>query len=55
MPPGSPVVLVGHSLGGYAAMAYAAAHADTLAGLVLAGRSATRPDPAPRSTAGSRR
>ena len=38
---GAPVVLVGHSLGGYAAMAYAASHPDTLAGLVLAGASAT--------------
>ena len=36
-----PVVLVGHSLGGYAAMAYAARHRDALAGLVLAGASAT--------------
>ncbi|HEY1106551.1 MAG TPA: alpha/beta hydrolase, partial [Agromyces sp.] len=32
---------VGHSLGGFAAMAYAAARPDTLAGLVLAGSSAT--------------
>lgn len=43
--PGTPVVLVGHSLGGYAAMAYAAAHPDTLAGLVLAGASATPTGP----------
>ncbi|NUR81162.1 MAG: alpha/beta hydrolase [Dermatophilaceae bacterium] len=38
---GEAVVLVGHSLGGFAAMAYAAARPDTLAGLVLAGSSAT--------------
>jgi pimeloyl-ACP methyl ester carboxylesterase len=38
---GDPVVLVGHSLGGFAAMAYAAARPDTLSGLVLAGSSAT--------------
>jgi len=41
VPEGVPVVLVGHSLGGYAAMAYAASRPDTLAGLVLAGASAT--------------
>ncbi|MDI2099267.1 alpha/beta fold hydrolase [Ruicaihuangia caeni] len=35
------VVLVGHSLGGYAAMTYAARHPKSLAGLVLAGSSAT--------------
>jgi pimeloyl-ACP methyl ester carboxylesterase len=35
-----PVVLVGHSLGGYVAMDYAARHGETLAGLVLAGASA---------------
>jgi pimeloyl-ACP methyl ester carboxylesterase len=40
-PPGAPVVLVGHSLGGYAAMAYAARRARALSGLVLAGCSAT--------------
>jgi pimeloyl-ACP methyl ester carboxylesterase len=45
VPSGTPVVLVGHSLGGYAAMAYAAAHPDTLAGLVLAGASATPTGP----------
>lgn len=39
-PAGAPVVLVGHSLGGYVAMAYAAQHGDWLAGLVLAGASA---------------
>ena len=42
---GGPVVLVGHSLGGYAAMAYAARHGDALAGLVLAGASATPAGP----------
>ena len=36
-----PVVLVGHSLGGYVAMAYAAEHGTRLDGLVLAGCSAT--------------
>lgn len=45
VPPGAPVVLVGHSLGGYAAMAYAAAHPDALDGLVLAGSSATPTGP----------
>lgn len=40
-PSGSPVVLVGHSLGGYVAMAYAAERASRLDGLVLAGCSAT--------------
>jgi pimeloyl-ACP methyl ester carboxylesterase len=45
IPAGTPVVLVGHSLGGYAAMAYAAAHPDALAGLVLAGASATPTGP----------
>jgi pimeloyl-ACP methyl ester carboxylesterase len=40
-PQGAPVVLVGHSLGGYVAMAYAAAHGRRLDGLVLAGCSAT--------------
>ena len=34
---GRPPVLVGHSLGGYAAMAHAAAHAEDLGALVLAG------------------
>lgn len=37
----APVVLVGHSLGGYAAMAYAAEHGPALTGLVLAGCSTT--------------
>ncbi len=45
VPVGTPVVLVGHSLGGYAAMAYAAAHPDALAGLVLAGASAAPTGP----------
>jgi pimeloyl-ACP methyl ester carboxylesterase len=36
-----PVVLVGHSLGGFVAMDYAARHGDALAGLVLAGASAS--------------
>jgi pimeloyl-ACP methyl ester carboxylesterase len=40
-PRASPVVLVGHSLGGYVAMAYAEAHGTRLDGLVLAGCSAT--------------
>jgi len=34
---GSPPLLVGLSLGGYAALAYAAQHQDKLAGVVLAG------------------
>ncbi len=38
--PDVPVVLAGHSLGGYMAMAYAARHPDRLAGLVLVGASA---------------
>jgi pimeloyl-ACP methyl ester carboxylesterase len=38
--PGQPVVLVGHSLGGYVAMTYAAEHSDRLAGLVLIGSTA---------------
>ena len=40
-PEDAPVVLVGHSLGGYVAMAYAEAHGERLAGVVLAGCSAT--------------
>ncbi|HET8982690.1 MAG TPA: alpha/beta fold hydrolase, partial [Pedococcus sp.] len=36
----APVVLVGHSLGGYMAMAYAARHPTRLSGLVLIGASA---------------
>ncbi len=39
-PAGTPVVVVGHSLGGYVAMFHAARHADGLAGLVLADCSA---------------
>jgi pimeloyl-ACP methyl ester carboxylesterase len=38
--PATPVVLAGHSLGGYMSMAYAAEHPDRLAGLVLIGSSA---------------
>ncbi|MCU1536709.1 MAG: alpha/beta hydrolase fold protein [Humibacillus sp.] len=38
-------VLVGHSLGGYVTMAYAAAHPDVLGGLVLADASATPTGP----------
>jgi len=38
--PGAPVVLAGHSLGGYMAMAYAARHPQRLAGLALIGASA---------------
>jgi pimeloyl-ACP methyl ester carboxylesterase len=33
----APTVVVGHSLGGYVAMAHAAEHSSSLAGLVLAG------------------
>jgi pimeloyl-ACP methyl ester carboxylesterase len=44
-PAGAPVVLVGHSLGGFVAMAYAAEHGRRLAGLVLAGCSATPTGP----------
>jgi pimeloyl-ACP methyl ester carboxylesterase len=44
-PSGTPVVVVGHSLGGYAAMAHAARHGTDLAGLVLAGASATPTGP----------
>jgi pimeloyl-ACP methyl ester carboxylesterase len=39
-PAGSPVVLAGHSLGGYVAMEYAARHPRRLAGLVLIGATA---------------
>ncbi|WP_404387452.1 alpha/beta fold hydrolase [Humibacillus xanthopallidus] len=45
LPTGVPVVLVGHSLGGYAAMAYAARRGDALSGLVLADASATPTGP----------
>lgn len=41
--PGVPVVIAGHSLGGYVAAGYAHEHPDALAGLVLVGASA---DPA---------
>jgi pimeloyl-ACP methyl ester carboxylesterase len=37
---GTPVVVVGHSLGGYVALVHAARHSDDLAGVVLAGCSA---------------
>lgn len=39
------VVLVGHSLGGYVAMAHAAEHGERLSGLVLAGCSASPTGP----------
>ncbi len=38
--PGQPVVLAGHSLGGYVAMTYAAAYPSRLAGLVTIGAAA---------------
>ncbi len=43
--PGVPVVLAGHSLGGYLAMAYAARHPHRLAGLGLLGASAVPAGP----------
>jgi pimeloyl-ACP methyl ester carboxylesterase len=43
--PGVPVVLVGHSLGGYLAMAWASAHPHRLAGLGLLGASAVPAGP----------
>ena len=42
---GQRVVLVGHSLGGYMAMLYAAQHPDSLDGLVLVGASAVPAGP----------
>lgn len=42
---GLPVVLVGHSLGGYVAMEYAAQHPTRLAGLVLIGSTAVPAGP----------
>ena len=39
-PPDAPVVVVGHSLGGYVALVHAAGHSTGLAGVVLAGCSA---------------
>ncbi len=44
-PPGVPVVLVGHSLGGYLAMAWASRHPKRLAGLGLVGASAVPAGP----------
>lgn len=41
----APVVLVGHSLGGYVAMEYAAGRPDRLAGLVLIGATAVPSGP----------
>lgn len=43
--PGRPVVVVGHSLGGYVALFHAARHSADLAGLVLAGCSASPTGP----------
>lgn len=44
--PGQPVVLAGHSLGGYMSSVYAARHPERLAGLVLIGASADPGSPA---------
>jgi alpha-beta hydrolase superfamily lysophospholipase len=38
--PGAPLVLLGHSLGSFAAQAYLLGHADALSGLVLSGTAA---------------
>lgn len=43
--PGRPVVVVGHSLGGYVALFHAARHSAGLAGVVLAGCSASPTGP----------
>jgi pimeloyl-ACP methyl ester carboxylesterase len=43
--PSVPVVLAGHSLGGYLAMAWAAEHPDRLAGLALLGATAVPAGP----------
>ena len=45
LPTEGPIVLVGHSLGGYVAMAYAARRGAALSGLVLADASATPTGP----------
>ncbi len=44
-PDGIPVVLAGHSLGGYVAMTYASQHSERLAGLVLIGSTAVPKGP----------
>jgi pimeloyl-ACP methyl ester carboxylesterase len=44
-PDGIPVVLAGHSLGGYVEMTYASQHSDRLAGLVLMGSTAVPSGP----------
>ncbi|MEI2825269.1 MAG: alpha/beta fold hydrolase [Dermatophilaceae bacterium] len=44
-PDGIPVVLAGHSLGGYVSMTYASQHSDRLAGLVLIGSTAVPSGP----------
>ena len=52
--PSVPVVLAGHSLGGYLAMAWASEHPTELAGLALLGATAVPRARARRSTGGSR-